>query len=206
VQSSAGVEVDLPEDLTANATVFHQIFFNLSDPLGFSRTISADLDTADIRALGYAYGAEFSLRRPITRRLSGYLSYTLSRSVRSRGRLESLAAFDKPHVASAALGYDLGDRWRIGTRVALASGVPTRELSVDGPRFGPPRAPPFFRLDLRLDKRFRLGKSGYWGFVAEVLNATASQEIVGRSCNPIRCTDSVIGPIILPSLGLEAGF
>jgi hypothetical protein len=201
------VEVDLTEDTTATVSAFHSLFFNLSDPLGFSRTLSSDVDASNVRALGYAYGAELMVQRSLSRRLGGYLSYTLSRSVRKNGRLDSLSAFDRTHVASLALAYDLGRRWRIGGRGAFSTGVPTRHLSVDGPEFvGENRPPPFFRLDLRAEKRWLLGRDAWWAIVAEVLNATASQEIVGRSCNPTRCTDSPVGPLVLPSLGVELGF
>jgi hypothetical protein len=197
----------LPGDITASVTLFHNLFFNLSDPLGFSGTISADVDDADIRALGTAYGAELMLKRRLTRRLGGLLSYTLSRSVRSHGRVESLSAFDRTHVASAALRYDLGKGWNAGARAFLQSGVPTEELTVDGPKFrGEDRAPAFGRLDLRLEKRWVKNDRVWWSVVAEMLNATASQEIIGRSCNAIRCTNSRVGPLILPSIGAEVGF
>lgn len=207
VQSSAGVEHDVLPDTTASVTLFHSLFFNLSDPLGFSRTISADVDASDVRALGYAAGLELMVHRPLTRKLGGFLSYTLSRSVRSNGRVNSLSAFDRTHVGSVALTYDLGKNYRIGGRALVTTGVPTRTLTVDGPRFaGNNRPSPFFRLDLRAEKRWMLGETSWWAVNAEILNATASQEIVGRSCNPIRCTDSVVGPLVLPSIGAEVAF
>jgi TonB family protein len=206
VQYSAGVEATLPDDITAGVTLFEHDYFNLSDPLGFSRSIAFNADIADLRATGYAYGAELSVRRSLTRRLGGLLSYTLSRSVRSRSDLNSLSAFDRTHVANVALGYDLGRRWRIGARGLFASGVPTRTLTGSGPKFGGDRAPSFFRLDLRVEKRWRLGAHGYWGVTAEVINATASTEVVGRQCSVVKCTQSAVGPLVLPSIGVEAGF
>jgi hypothetical protein len=213
VQYSAGVETALPDDVTASLTLFDQDFFNLSDPLGVSRTIAFNADVASVRSTGNAYGAELMVRRSLTRRLGGILSYTLSRSVRSWGSVNSLSAFDRTHVASLALGYDLGRRWRIGARGLFASGVPTRTASTNGPSFGGDRAPSFFRLDLRVEKRWRLGARGYWGLTAEVVNATASTEVVGRSCGTpdaftgvTKCTQSAVGPLVLPSIGVEAGF
>jgi hypothetical protein len=207
VQSSAGVEADLPSDFTAGVTLFHNVTFNLSDPLGFSRTISADVDAVDIRALGYAYGLETSLRRDFTRRLSGNISYTLSRSVRSHGRLESLSAFDRTHVLTAAGAYRFGRGWTAGARISAWTGVPVRQATVDGLKFvGENRPKPFFRLDLRAEKRWVISDRWWWAVNAEMLNATGAQEIIGRSCNPIRCTDSRVGPLILPSLGVQVGF
>ena len=44
-------------------------------------------------------------------------------------------------------------------------------------------SPPFIRIDVRLEKRWKLGERGWWGIIAEVLNATASTEVVSRSCS-----------------------
>jgi hypothetical protein len=109
-------------------------------------------------------------------------------------------------VATLALGYDVGSRIRVGARAMVTSGVPTRTLTTNGPEFGGDRASPYFRLDLRFEKRFRLGRSGYWAVTAEVQNATASHEVVGRSCNVVRCTEVGVGPLVLPNFGVEAGF
>jgi len=206
VAYSSGIKMLLPADISLTMTLFQQTFFNLSDPLGFSGTIAANVDVADIRSIGYTYGAEWELRRSLTKRLGGMLSYTLSRSVRSRQNLNSLAAFDHTHVATAALGYDLGRHWSIGGRAGFFTGVPTRTLTINGASFGGERGPPYFQLDVRLEKRWRVGEHGYLGAIAEVINATASTEIVERSCNPERCTESGVGPIVLPNVGVEGGF
>jgi hypothetical protein len=206
VQYSSGVEVALPEDFSASLTGFQSDFYDLSDPLGFSGSVGFNADTANVRSMGYAYGAELMIRRALTRKIGGLASYTLSRSVRSRESINSLAAFDRTHVANLALGWDLGKGWRLGTRALYASGVPTRTLTIDGPRYGGERAPGFFRLDFRIEKRSHLGQSGYWTLFGEVQNATASTEITERSCNPLRCTNGVVGPLLLPNVGVTAGF
>lgn len=206
LQYSSGVELALPDDMTTSVTGFEQVFFNLSDPLGYSGSIAANTDIVDVRGLGYAYGLEWMLKRSLTRRLGGILSYTLSRSVRSHGNLNSLSGFDRTHVASFAFSYDLGRSFRFGSRGLFASGVPTRELTIDGPRFVGERAPASFRLDLRLEKQWRLGERGHVTAFVEVLNATANHEITQRSCNALRCTEAGFGPLVLPNFGVDAGF
>jgi hypothetical protein len=63
------------------------------------------------------------------------------------------------------------------------------------------------RLDLRVEKRWRIGKTGWLAAIAEALNATASREVVQRgSCDANGCQDAVFGPLILPSVGVEGGF
>jgi hypothetical protein len=75
---------------------------------------------------------------------------------------------------------------------------------------GPPlhrRAPPFFRLDIRLEKRWLRGTSGAWvAFVLEVLNASLQKEVVDYECDSVTCQKDEIGPVTIPSLGLEGAF
>jgi hypothetical protein len=146
------------------------------------------------------------VKRPLTRKLGGILSYTLSRSVRSHENITSLSAFDHTHVASVALGYDLGNRFRIGARGLVVSGVPTSHITANGPVFEGDRGPWYFRLDLRVEKRWRLGRTGYWGFLMEVVNATASREVISRTCSVVRCTEAGVGPLVLPNVGVEVGY
>jgi hypothetical protein len=142
------------------------------------------------------------LKRRLTEELGGFLSYTLSRSTRSYGRRTYVAAFDRTHVANAALAYDLGKRWRAGSRVVFYTGLPqvTTTPGVDA------RLPPFFRLDLRLEKRWQLGKRYWIAFVAEWMNATLSTEAVATSCTLNGCEAETIGPVSIPSIGVEGGF
>lgn len=200
IQSSAGVEVELPESTTATLTVFDNIFLNMSDTLGVRQSGRGEL-LADQRSLGNAKGVELYLKRRLTHRLGGYLSYTLSRSTRSVGQEHFLSAFDRTHVANAAVAYNLGRNWRAGTRFTVYTGIPSVPSSnglAPPPRSAnPPRDPAFYRLDLRLEKRWDLSKSVWLAFVAEVLNATAHKEVLlGRE----------IGPVTIPSIGLEGGF
>jgi hypothetical protein len=103
------------------------------------------------------------------------------------------------------LSYDLGRGYRAGARTVLYSGVP--ELNLEGsPHFsGHRRGTPFLRVDLRLEKRWRVGATGWWSAVAEVLNATSSREVVRLDCGTV-CVERRAGPVVLPSIGVEAGF
>src|SRR5207253_2741569 len=128
VQASAGVEVDLPEETTVTASVFHNEFYDMTDALASTAAVSGGvLRGLEERGSGQAIGFELFARRPLTRKLGGFVSYTLSRSLRSLSNATFPSAFDRTHVASAALAYDLGKRWRIGTRLVFYSGVPKSE-------------------------------------------------------------------------------
>ncbi len=195
VQSSAGVEIELPREITATFTVFQNIFHNMSDTLGVSARDPFDLDYREPRSEGAATGLEVYLRRRLTKRVSGYLSYTLSRTTRTLGKRRFVSAFDRPHVANGAVAVDLGRNWRAGARFTIYTGTPVI-TGASGDPLAPDRDPSFYRFDFRLEKRWLLGKKGWISLVAEMLNATLHKETVqGRE----------IGPISIPSLGVEGG-
>ena len=160
LQASAGAEVDLDGSTTAGASVFGSAFSDMTDSLGAGGgDEQADLD---IRSDGEAFGAELFLRRRLTQRLGGLLSYTLSRSLRRVGERAFVSAFDRTHVANAALSYDLGRRWKAGARVLYYTGTPKWGEDRDPIEAGTSdveREPAYVRLDLRLEKRWILGNT-----------------------------------------------
>jgi hypothetical protein len=201
IQSSAGVEVQFPEDTMATLTVSDNVFLDMSDTLGVAQPRGRNLLFREERSLGSALGLELYVQRKLTQRFGGSLSYTLSRSTRSVGSQTFPSSFDRTHVFSAAAAYDLGRRWRAGARVMAYSGVPSVPVSnglVPPPRAdSPDREPGFYRLDLRLEKKWVLSRSVWLSFVAEVMNVTLNKEIV---------LAREIGPVTIPSIGLEGGF
>jgi hypothetical protein len=158
-------------------------------------------DAFTVRTMGRAYGLELLLKRRLTKKLGGFLAYTLSRSTRSYGGHSYIASFDRTHVGNLALAYDLGAGWRAGGRVTAYSGLPQRTES--GPS---ERLPAFVRLDVRAEKRFRLGKTSFLSVVAEWMNATLAKEAVATTCSLRGCEAQMVGPITIPSLGIEGGF
>jgi TonB-dependent receptor-like protein/TonB-like protein len=202
---SSGFKLKLPLDLLASATVFRSGYFNALDPIGGARDFTIDRTALDRRATISAAGLELHVSRPVTKRLGGFVSYTLSRSEQSTGEQKSPSGFDRTHVLQTALSYEVGPGFRVGARAVLYSGVP--ELNLEGsPHFtANRRGSAFFRLDLRAEKRFRIGARGYWAIIAEILNATSTREVVRLDCGEA-CRERSAGPIVLPSLGIEAGF
>ena len=208
-QSSAGVEIDLPLDMEGKLILFRSAFFDMTDAIGTS-TFSgiASPDNYDQRSLGSATGMELSLRRRMTKRLGGFLSYTLSDSRRSFGPYSFPSGTNRTHVLSAALGLDIGRGFRAGTRIVFYTGYP---VLVSEPRPGSRRAdtgeelPPFFRLDLRAEKKWSLAKARWVSLVLEMQNATLATETLHMSCEQQTCKPVVIGPVSIPSIGLEGG-
>ena len=86
--------------------------------------------------------------------------------------------------------YDLGRRWRLGARFVFYTGSPYSDSYPPGqgsplPPLNDQRYPPFYRVDVRLEKRWSLGKERSIAFVAEVLNATLSKEARAYDCSGI---------------------
>ncbi len=157
----------------------------------------------ETRANGTAYGFELFIKRQLTSHFGGFLSYTLSRSTRTANGQDFIASFDRTHVLNAAAAYDLGRNWRAGVRVTFYTGLPKAPDPTDP---GSTRLSPFFRLDVRLEKRWQLSQRKWISFVAEWMNATLSKESVGTSCTLNGCQDTRIGPVTIPSVGVEGGF
>lgn len=157
----------------------------------------------EVKTLGSAYGLEIFFKRRLTGKLGGFLSYTLSRSTRSHERRRYLATFDRTHVLNAALAHDLGRNWRAGARGVFYTGLPKAR---DPETPDDTRLPAFFRLDLRLEKRWQWSERSYLALVAEWMNATLSKEAVTTRCTLQGCEAQMIGPVTIPSLGVEGGF
>jgi hypothetical protein len=173
----------------------------MSDVLGTTTGDVGDALLSGKRSTGHAVGFEAFIKRSLTQKLGGFVTYTLSRSTRTVDGLTFPSAFDRTHVLNVALAYNLGKNWRAGTRFMAYSGVPkivrVRAAIPLPPLQSPERDPGFWRLDLRLEKRWPIGRCGWLSFVAEFLNATLNKETV---------QSTKIGPVAIPSLGLEGGF
>ena len=194
VQASSGVEVEWPKVLTATVTVFDNVFLNMSDTL--SVRPPGGPASSEPRSQGSAAGLEVYVRRRLTSHLGGFISYTLSRSTRTEDANRFPSAFDRTHVLNTALAYDIGKGWRAGGRLTFYTGAPLFGSRSQPKQSHPPRDPPFYRIDLRVEKRWTFKASRWLSLVAEMMNVTLHKEVVNG-------TD--VGPISVPSLGLEGG-
>ena len=244
LRGSQGIELTLPEAIVMTVTGFVAGWSGLSDltanciqimPANMPGRSEAEGPPpplpyhcpADEPVTGRAYGLELLVRRPLSKRLSGLLAYTLSRSTRKAHFVTAEGGdavanvpseFDRTHVLNAILAYDLGAGWRSGARFVFYTGTPYSELdgNLPVPPYNAQRDPPFFRLDVRLEKRWRLGNSGSIAFVLEGQNVTLSKQTssLGTDCigdaspdsHTTRCKRATIGPLTLPSVGVEAFF
>jgi hypothetical protein len=215
-QYSEGIEAALPLGVSATGTLFLHDYTGLADYFDACTQGGQAACTFD----GRAYGVEVLVRRKLTERFTGWLSYTLSRSEREYASgpnvfATGLSNFDRTHVLNVVLAADLGAGWRAGLRAVAYSGLPYVSLAPYGssPFSGTApdaRGPGFFRLDVRLQKSWR-ALGGTMTFVFEWLNALLQKETFGTTCNATfpgpTCTPQQIPvPITFPSLGIEGAW
>jgi hypothetical protein len=216
-QMSEGLDVHLPLSLRTTVTGFYIVDRNTDDFVGDCGTLATNCNDVN-RVNGRTYGLEVLVQRALTERLSGWLSYTLSRAERWIGDVRYLSPFDRTHVATAVLSYDFGRGYRAGVRGTYYTGRP------DIPSFSYPgsmtdfefapgqvpqhRLPDFFRLDVRAEKRWELGGRRWISAVVEFFDANLAREAIDFQCNVGTglCTSQLVGPIALPSVGVAAGF
>ena len=138
-----------------------------------------------------SYGLEMMIKREISARAFGWLSYTFSRSRQTNRRGENWFAtsFDQPHVLNTVASYKPGGGWELGAKFQLASGRP--EAKVVGATFDADngsydsittgarssRVPTFMQLDVRVEKTwlFQLWSIGAYLDVINVLNRKNSE-------------------------------
>lgn len=158
---------DMPFSLETE--VFYKTIRNRIDYIDGANLIANDaIERVILNGEGRAYGLEFYLKKN-SGRLTGWLSYTLSRSEqRTPGRTPSelginngdwyLNGYDKTHDVSLTSSYALNDNWQINSNFVLQTGRPVnfpvgqfefQDLNVpvfEGRNLN--RLPAFHRLDL----------------------------------------------------------
>jgi hypothetical protein len=136
--------------------------------------------------LGRAYGGQVLLRRDLTDRFFGWVSYSLVRSERTDGGGKQYRPFDfdQTHVLTVLASYDLGAGFEAGARARYATGFPRTpviqavyDARTDSfqPVFGAHnsiRIPAFYEFDVRVSKHFSLGADGKLEVYLDVQNVT----------------------------------
>lgn len=209
LQSSFGVQVKLlPIPIEVGGSVFRQVTFNLTDPVGVGRGTSLGPERFLTRSTGDAYGLELNARGALRKDMFFMASYTLSRSTRTGASgIPIPAAVDRTHVVHLALLYEFNKHWRGGMRHVLYSGFPAEEAGTDRPPSpNPERTRPFYRFDVRVSRRWNVGKTGFIGLVFDILNATLSKEVFDVTCKEGICQPRSLGPITVPGIAIEGGF
>lgn len=163
-----------------------------------------------------SYGFEILIKREISERLFGWLSYTFSRAHQKRpGQDWSATAFDQPHVMNAVASWKPGKGWELGVRFQLASGRPETPVlgatyDADSGNYVPVRGelrsvrvPMFTQLDVRAEKNW-LYKTWSLGLYIDIINVTNAENVEATQYDyRFRESAPVTSFPILPTLGVK---
>lgn len=238
IQSTLGVDVALSDATHIGVTGFYSELYNLAvdDPAADDEALS-DFDTYKIGAIastreflakqfgtfsqlinagrGRNIGLELLARHAGPRGFA-WIAYTLSSSRRrdGPGLAEHPYILDQRHLLTALGSLRLGDSWRVGARIRIATGNPiTPVIGADmiGPEefepiYGPElseRLPLFVQLDVRLDRAWRRDWGTIRAFI-DVQNVTNRDNIEGRVyADDYSSFETTKGLPLFPSFGVE---
>ena len=188
IQGSFGYELDL---LSSRLELVQEVYLGyLSNLQDYDQARATEGEFNDLEELlqfvdGWTYGLETLVRLDPSLKAFGWLAYTLARSTRKypvTGHAPS--GWDQRHIVNLMLGYKIGHKWNLGGRVHFHTGRPwtspqsgqlLNEALLENRNNA--RLPPFFQLDLRIQRNWIFKKWELQGIV-EVVNATYSREVL----------------------------
>jgi hypothetical protein len=193
-QGSLGVETGIGArdglDLSLDTSVFYQRLHVTDMRSSISRDPQA-FDFLEPRE-GESYGFEIMLRRPMRHRLYGWLSYTLSRSLRVVDGVIAPSDWDQRHVLNLVT---------VSGRFHYNSGRPYPLWDNYLKWVNYQRLPAFAQLDLRGDKRFIFDRF-LMDLYVELVNTTATREVFEEKLQ----NGAVVQRgyrLVLPSIGVH---
>jgi hypothetical protein len=155
---------------------------------GAELLLNKKLESQLLTGKGKAYGLELYVKKN-TGKLTGWISYTLSRTERQVNGINSnnwyVSKFDRPHNLVLVGIYELNDKWSLSGTFTYASGTPATfprtRVEVDGLVYGQnpnntrndDRLPAYHRLDLGATRKANISKKYQGEWVFSVYNAYA---------------------------------
>jgi hypothetical protein len=236
VQGSQGVEIALPASFSLAATGFLHEYSGLPDVTWQCPTTSTTAcvtPTVNGRAFGLelllrrTFAERFDVWISYTLSQSTRDARNVNDPASAPPTMTILSEYDRTHVLSVVGSYDFGHDWRAGARLFAYSGRPYTPVA--GTQWTVPydtaRLPGFFRLDARVEKAWKVGENDRVAVVLEGINLTLNKETIDANCGGPgsgvgmvsgggravaqglnSCTFDTLGPITIPSIGVEGTF
>lgn len=173
----------------------------------------------DNRGYGRTFGVELLIKREISERAFGWLSYTYSNTRRRTFDPDSdemlPTGLDQPHTLNAVASYKPGGGWELGARYRFSSGRPETPIfggTFDGDSGGyaadagdglSTRAPFFHQLDLRAEKMW-LYNTWSFGLYLDVQNVLFTDNVEAYEYDyRYRERAAITGVPFVPTLGIR---
>lgn len=228
IHTTVGVEQRIDEGLTLDTSLFYKDMYEQVVRAPTDTTLQGLQANTDTQGIDYenigqgrVYGLEVLLRRELSDRFFGWISYTLSRSERKDSPQEGwrLFDFDQTHILTALAQYKITSAWEIGLRWRYVTGNPETPYSgavydsntdtytpIPDGGTNDARLPSFHQLDVRVDRN--------WVFDLWVLTAYLEIQNAYNRSNPEGYTYNydytekklLSGLPIIPSFGLRGEF
>jgi hypothetical protein len=184
VQAVVGVQKILANGLDIKSELYYKELDNLvagDEELRFNNA-----------GEGVAYGLDTLIRKDVTDKLTGWLSFSVSKARREH---ESSGAsfpfdYDQPVNMTLVANYKLPSNWALGAKLWVHSGAPYTPVigaapddDIDGlfnPQYGEvnsKRLPTYHRLDVRLDRTYTRSNGKHINLYMEVLNLLDSKNL-----------------------------
>ncbi len=191
LQALGGATFSLGRFVTVEALGFVRRVTDLAERVAGAPTVGNALAPT---GESLAYGGQLTVRCAPTHGFTGWISYTLQRSavIDRDGAAERLSDYDQTHLLTAVGSVRLPLGFSVGARFRLLTGLPRTPvvgrtfdaLTADyQPVFGATnsaRLPLIASADLRIDKRFRVGRGELVVFldVLNLLNRPIAEEVL----------------------------
>jgi hypothetical protein len=216
-QNSLGAEQKFTDHLLLSVEGFYNLLDNL-----IQRGVNAEgVPAYNNYGTGRIFGMELMLRYSEDEHFFGWVSYTLSRSERTNGpgQPSELFYLDQPQILTVLGSVMLGKGWELGTRFRYVTGnlytpclggifssTQTSYVCIQGPT-NSQRLPPFHQLDVRIDKRFRIGEVDL-GIYLDIINVYNRQnpDVIAYNFNYTQHQPASASFPFIPSLGVRVEF
>jgi TonB family protein len=166
--------------------------------------------------IGRIWGGEFSARLQPSQHTTGFVSYTVSRSRRNdHGEGWRLFNWDQTHILTMAGSLRLGNGWDLSSTFRYTSGNPLTPVAgstynanndLYRPIYGgvnSDRNPAFHRLDLRIEKAWRIGGGSLAAYL-DVQNVYNQKAQASKAYDyDFRSSKVQPGLGLIPSIGLR---
>lgn len=216
-EKSTQAVVGVSHYLTPDVRFFAEGYYQRLDDLVVVPDRTTNL--ADNSGDGYAYGVDLSVVKRITTDWFGQLgySYAVSRRDDNLGEGPYDADFNRPHVFTAFLGYEITANLQIGAKFKYMTGRPTDDFIVNADVFDDPdflrfsketttqntlRLPDYHTLNVRVDYRVGVGPLDLILFL-DFLNVYGHQNVNALEFDPLTGENRESGLSAFPTFGVK---